>query len=179
MAATAFDTAYRFIRFGFADWHGEGGYTAPRPGDPNPTNYGITQDFYDDLCRGSGLTQKPVSALTEDEAKQVYTLFWRACHCDTLPDAVAIAYWDAAFNMGQGAAIRQLQRALGVPVDGALGPQTIGAAQAADPRQTVIRLTGQRVAAFRDIAAKRPEKARFLNGWLNRVTALQKLLKVA
>jgi lysozyme family protein len=47
---------------------------------------------------------------------------------DRLPGPLALLAFDAAVNSGVGNAARWLQRAVGVPDDGAVGPQTITAA---------------------------------------------------
>lgn len=167
---TAFDVAYSFVR----KW--EGGDSLPRPGDPHPTSRGITQDTYDRLARDYGWRPDPVFDLTDHEVEACYYALWQECEAAAFPDLVAVAYFDAVVNLGQRQAVRLLQRAAGVGVDGILGPKTKAAVQAADPRELVIRLLGSRVSFYRNLAADRPEKARFLGGWLQRVHDLERTL---
>lgn len=163
----AFARAYRFVR----KW--EGGKSAPRPGDPFPTNYGITQAFYDGL---PGFPAKSVYDLTEPEAEAVYRWLWTDARADRLPDLVAVAFFDAAVNLGKNQATKQLQRAVSVTPDGSLGPATLAAVAAASAKETVVRMLGQRIRFYRQLAERNPDKARWLNGWLNRTTDLQREL---
>lgn len=165
----AFAQAYAFIRL----W--EGGDSKPRPGDPNPTRKGITQAFYDGLP-DAAFPPKSVFDLTDAEVEAVYRWLWADSGADRLPDLVAIAHFDAAVNLGKTQATKQLQRAVSIEPDGLLGPATRSAAHVQPPRETVVRMLGQRIRFYRQLAERQPDKARFLQGWTNRVLALQKLL---
>lgn len=172
--ADAFDAAYAFVR----KW--EGGDSAPRPGDPNPTSRGITQRAWDAYAKAAGARRVPVFDLTDAEVEAFYRHVWDDCEAGLLPDGAALAYFDSVVNMGKGQAVKLLQRAVGALADGQLGPKTrLAVSEATDERALIIRLTGLRVRFYRDLAAQKPDKARFLQGWLNRVSALQKLLRVA
>lgn len=56
------------------------------------------------------------------------TNFWEEIHGDELPGKVAVAAFDMAGHSGSKRAARALQTALGVTVDGILGPKSIKAA---------------------------------------------------
>ena len=47
---------------------------------------------------------------------------------------------------------------------------------AASAKETVVRMLGQRIRFYRQLAERNPDKARWLNGWLNRTTDLQREL---
>jgi len=57
--------------------------------------------------------------------------YWIPAKCELLPPGPSLLYMDHTWNAGQGASVRCLQTALGVEVDGVLGPQTESAMQAA------------------------------------------------
>lgn len=98
----------------------EGGYVND-PRDPGgETKYGISKRAYPDL---------DIKSLTPEMAARIYRRdYWDACRCDALPPGLALMVFDAAVNQGQGTAIRMLQAAASVPVDGRVGPMTIRAA---------------------------------------------------
>lgn len=107
------------------DWiiRAEGGLSA----DPNDrgglTKYGISQTAYPDL---------DIEALTEADARLIYERdYWLPCRCADLPVGVDQVVLDGAVLMGIKAVSKQLQRALGVRMDGHIGPKTIAAAQQA------------------------------------------------
>lgn len=92
--------------------------------DPNDaggeTNWGISKRAYPSI---------DIKALTKDQAVEIYRKdYFEAVHGDELPEGLAIAVFDCAVNQGVLTACRLLQVALGVKVDGIVGPQTIGAA---------------------------------------------------
>lgn len=98
----------------------EGGYVND-PADPGgATKYGISKRAH---------PAENIAALTLDRAKAIYRAsYWDKCLCDQLPPALAALVFDAAVNQGCDAAIRMLQKTLGVVVDGWIGPATLGAA---------------------------------------------------
>ena len=165
----AFARAYAFC----LRW--EGGDSKPRPGDPNPTRKGLTQAFYDGLPKDR-FPAKSVFDLTDEEVEDCYLWLWTDARADRLPDLVAIAFFDAAVNLGKHQATKQLQRAVSVLPDGSIGPATLAAVTATSPKETVVRMLGQRIRFYRQLAERNPDKARWLNGWLNRVTDLQREL---
>lgn len=114
MTARAFDAAVAEI----LRW--ESGYVSD-PRDPGgETNCGISKRSYPNL---------DIKKLTAADAEAIYRRdFWVRYHCDDLPADVAILLFDAAVNQGPRAAVKLLQEAAGVAVDGAIGPRTILAA---------------------------------------------------
>jgi lysozyme family protein len=82
--------------------------------------------------------------------------------------------------MGESRAVKILQAAVNVGVDGSFGRKTADAVAAAvklsDAKTVALALLGLRRRFYRDLAASKPEKARFLKGWLNRVDDLEKAI---
>ena len=170
---TRFRTALQFVlKWEGGDWH-------PAPGDPNPTSRGITQRFYDAVARKYGWPAARVYDLTDDMVADCYRLIWQQCRAGEMPELVGMAHFDCSVNISAPRTTRFLQRAVNVYPDGLIGPRTVAATwTAGDPRHIVVRMTGQRVRFYKDQAARHPDMAKFLRGWLNRVTDLQRALKV-
>lgn len=126
----------------------ESGYVN-HPGDPGgPTNMGITLKTLEGW-RGAPLTAEDVKALTHDEAEAIYKArYWAACRCEAFEFPVALMVFDAAVNHGPGRAARLLQEALGVSVDGAIGPVTLDAAQAKDPVALATEIAARRMVFY-------------------------------
>lgn len=157
---TAFDRALRFT----LQW--EGGLV-DHPDDPGGlTKYGISQRAYPHL---------DIRALTKEQAAEIYRRdYWQAARCHELPDAVAVAHFDCAVHCGVGNAARMLQRAARVADDGKIGPVTLAAVKAADPKALVAQMLVERVGHYMDIIGRNPKLATFARGWWARVSALAK-----
>lgn len=114
----------------------EGGYVND-PRDPGgETKYGISKRAY---------PNENIAALTVERAKELYHRdYWQAIRGDDLPAPLAVVVFDMAVNAGTGAAIKLLQRTLGVPDDGVLGPVTLAKAKGATV-DTAIRLSRRRI----------------------------------
>lgn len=133
----------------------EGGLV-DNPSDPGGlTNFGISQRAY---------PQMDIRNLTQSQAAQIYHEdYWEKIHGDELPDPVAFALLDYAVNSGVGAAIRGLQRAIGAPVDGIMGPDTIRLARI--PVAVVPALSTDRILML----MKLPVWSSFGKGWTSRI----------
>lgn len=150
---TAFDTA--MVRL-FAH---EGGYVND-PKDPGgETKYGISKRAF---------PNEDIKRLTKDRAKALYRAnYWDEIRGDDLPPAVAFQVFDAAVNHGVSWASRTLQRAVRVPVDGIIGPQTLAAVENVGPCATIDTFNDYRERYYR----KLPTFGRFGDGWLARLDA--------
>ena len=123
----------------------EGGYTN-HPADPGgPTNFGITIYDYRQYVNAQA-TAADVKAMQVDEAKRIYRAkYWDAQRCDELPAGVDYAVFDYGVNSGIGRSKKVLQRVLGVTADGALGPHTMRAAEASDPKTVIVAICDERL----------------------------------
>jgi lysozyme family protein len=151
----------------------EGGYVsaarARHVGDSGgETKYGISKAEYPDL---------DIANLTLAAAEEIYWRdYWSTSHFDSLPDQVAQKTFNLSVVMGQGHAIRCLQRAAGdchfsCAVDGVLGAKTIAAVHAASAPVIMPELRNRAAEYFRAVAITDPEEADNLEGWLNRAYA--------
>ncbi len=151
----------------------EGGYCNV-PGDHGgATNRGVTQTTYDGWRSSQGLAQADVRGITDEEVEAIYRkLYWEVAHCDGLAWPLCLAAFDAAVNSGPVRAVKWLQMAAGVAVDGRWGPSTRAAVAAGAPRELAHRALDHREAFLRRIS-QNPGQAQFLRGWLNRTAGLR------
>lgn len=142
----------------------EGGFSN-HPDDPGgSTMYGVTEV----VARAEGYTG-PMRELTLDFAKSVYRKrYWDACRCDQMPDALRYPLFDAAVNSGPAQAIKWLQSAVGVKVDGTLGPVTQQAVNMAAPQPTRQKMVGNRLRFMTNLSSW----PSFSKGWSRRIAAI-------
>lgn len=65
-------------------------------------------------------------------------------------------------------AVRLAQLVVGTTPDGVMGPKTVAAINATDPRLFLSLYALARIARYRDIVAKDRTQQKFLLGWINR-----------
>ncbi len=104
----------------------EEGGLSDHPKDPGGhTKYGISKRSHPDV---------DIANLTLSEAQTIYFIeYWAPIHGDLLPIGLDLLMLDCAINQGVKTAIRLLQEALRVPVDGIIGSRTEEAAHAEGP----------------------------------------------
>ncbi|MCB1507038.1 MAG: glycoside hydrolase family 108 protein [Hyphomicrobiaceae bacterium] len=153
----------------------EGGFVN-HPNDPGgATNKGVTQAVYNDWRGRQGLPEQDVRELSDTELMAIYEGgYWTPARCPLMAGPLDQVQFDTAVNMGVGRAVRFLQHAVGAAVDGAFGPDTQRCLGACEPADAVVKYCDAREAFYRNLAARRPDSAVFLKGWLNRLNALRK-----
>ena len=142
----------------------EGGY-ADLENDPGgKTRYGVTEA----VARSAGYTGD-MRSLPIGLAKTLYRrLYWDPVRGDELPAGIRYFVFDAAVASGVRQSTLWLQRALGVPADGILGPATLAAAQAAKPEKLKAKLLSQRLRFMAGLS----NWPSFSRGWSRRVADL-------
>ena len=127
-----FDTAVQII----LDLEGRDKLTN-HPSDPGGlTKFGISKRAHPDV---------DVENLTEQAAIQIYRRqYWDAVRCEEFPAIIRLALFDSAVNQGAKQATWCLQTALGVKVDGDIGPKTLAAAASANGKKLLERFLSQR-----------------------------------
>jgi lysozyme family protein len=150
----------------------EGGYVN-HPDDPGgATNKGITIATFRRYIKRDG-TIADLKALTTQQAVDVYKAqYWDKVRADDLPSGVDYTVADFAVNSGPSRAAKYLQAALGVTQDGAIGPQTIAAAQAASAKPLINIINSNRLAFMKRIRGGKLWKT-FGRGWQRRVDAVR------
>ena len=147
----------------------EGGYSPanPKTGDPE-TNLGITVE----TARAHGYNG-PMKDLPPETASAIYQQsYWR--YTGIQNQDIATKLLDASANFGPSEAIRMAQVATNslvdppVDEDGNWGPDTEDAINSADPIQFANVYTQIMQNHYQDIVNRKPQKAPYLNGWLDR-----------
>ena len=160
----SFDAALEFV-LGY-----EGGYSN-NPKDPGgETNLGITQRTLTEYVRTHSASGLPtdVRALKRGQAAKIYhDWYWLPISGDDLPPAIALLVFDCAVNQGVARASRILQDALGVKVDGVIGPLTIAAAKQATAAVLMREIALGRALAY--VATGNMQV--FGKGWFRRLFA--------
>lgn len=151
----------------------EGGYV-DHPSDPGgATNMDITRKTlarWRNVSPWWDLPKSAVQQLTRAEAARIYRAgYWNLCRAGDLPAGIDLAVFDYAVNSGPDRAIRTLQSALGVVVDGLVGPLTIGAAARADAGAVVNAICDRRLGFLRALSTF----AVFGRGWTSRVASIR------
>lgn len=142
----------------------EGGFSN-HPDDPGgATMYGVTEA----VARENGYTGHMKDFLLED-AKHIYRKkYWDACQCDVMPEPIQYPLFDAAVNSGPAQAIKWLQSAAGVKVDGSLGPVTKHAVAMAPTMVLRQQMIGKRLRFMTELK----NWPSFSKGWSRRIAAI-------
>jgi lysozyme family protein len=77
--------------------------------------------------------------------------------------------FDAAINSGPGRAVKWLQACVGVEVDGSLGPKSLAAVKAFDPKHLISDYSKRRLSFLMDL----PTWDTFGKGWTRRVNEVE------
>ena len=128
------------------------------PKDPGGvTKFGISQRSYPAL---------DIRALSLDDAKAIYQRdYWDKLQGEALPAGLDLLLLDHAVNAGPARSVRLLQRLVGVPEDGLMGPVTLAGVAIADPQDLIARYSELRLDYYRDL----PTWRHFGAGWSRRV----------
>jgi lysozyme family protein len=143
----------------------EGGYVN-HPSDPGGmTNLGVTKRVWEEWV-GHEVDEKQMRALTPELVAPLYKKkYWDKVCGDELPTGLDLAVFDLAVNSGPGRAAKMLQKVLGVPQDGAIGPQTLAKAVNVDSSKLIADYNAERLAFLQAL----PTWGTFGKGWGRRV----------
>lgn len=158
---------------------GEGGLVDDLDDPGGRTNHGVTQRVYDGWRASQGLLPRDVALIESNEVQKIYwSVYWLQAHCVPLVQRVDLLQLDTAINTGIVRAIRFLQGAAGITVDGIFGAQTAAAVAAAEYLPLVTAYCQTRETYYRRLVAEIPRLAKFLAGWLNRLAAVRQVIGV-
>ena len=120
------------------------------------SKYGISAAQYPTL---------DIANLTLDQAKAIAKRdYWDKVRGDDLPQPVAHALFDCAYNQGVGVAIKLFQKALTVTVDGVFGDGTMAAFRIVPIRRFARAFTIARIVRY----SMGPGWMNDANGWTGR-----------
>lgn len=162
----------------------EGGWVDDPADLGGETNFGIstliierehiTPEFLG-LDPATAHTRGWLKPMKVDAAVKVYRqLFWDRFGYEGINDLTAATkVFDAAVNCGPSRAHAMAQRSAGLcgapcAVDGQLGPESMKAINASDPKRFVRELAGQMRAHYARIIEARPLNAKFERNWMMR-----------
>lgn len=139
----------------------EGGYVN-HPNDPGgETMWGVTKRVAQ--AHGyHGSMRKLPKALAKQITEKSY---YKAVKGDQLDRLIAWQLTDAAYNHGNRQAVKFLQRAVGVTVDGLIGPRTLAATAEMDKNDVVLLFNAERIEFYTGLRGW----ISFGKGWARRV----------
>jgi lysozyme family protein len=148
----------------------EGGYVA-HPADPGGhTNLGVTKDTWERWV-GHAVSVDAIKALTVADVTPVYReKYWDRAKCGALPVGIDYCVFDTAVNSGPGRAVKFLQEVVGATSDGILGPMTLRAVHAMNPRDVIDGYCDKRLAFLQELKTW----PTFGRGWGRRVDEVKR-----
>ena len=147
----------------------EGGYVLHNvEGDRGGMTYaGIARNMNPDWAGWEFIDQKqdvPANLVRDFYRKR----FWDDMKGDQINNQrIASAIFNFYVNTGRPAKVLA-QVVVGATPDGAFGPKTIDAINAADPEKFILAYALAKIARYRDIVQRDRTQIKFLLGWLNR-----------
>jgi lysozyme family protein len=153
----------------------EGGYVNDPLDSGGRTNLGVTQRVWEEFV-GHPVSEADMRALTPQKVAPMYKIkYWNPSYCAVLPKGLDYVVFDFAVNAGTGRSVKTLQSAIGLLADGVIGPRTMAAINGANPKDLIAKFSDARADFYQGIVARKPDQARFIKGWLNRVEDARKL----
>jgi type VI secretion system secreted protein VgrG len=159
----------------------EGGFVN-HPNDPGgATNKGVTLNTFRHFF-GQDKTVEDLKKITNAQAFRVAKEgFWDKVWGDRIKDqSVAEIVFDHAWGAGNGRAVKKLQRILNehfgnnLAVDGIMGPKTLAATNAAEPKKLFNLYWDARADYYEYITNVNTKLKVFLKGWMNRLGTFKK-----
>ena len=155
----------------------EGGFADDPLDKGGATMAGVTIGTYTEYRKKKGLpapTVEELKRISQNEWMDIFkTLYWTRWQADNiLSQPIADILVDWVWSSGKYG-ITIPQRILGVEQDGVVGPKTLAALNARDPRQLFEELKQARAQYIDDICKRTPTNERFRKGWMNRLNELK------
>lgn len=151
----------------------EGGFVDDPLDRGGTTNKGITigtfRNFY-----GKDATVEQLKNITDEQWLHIFKCgYWDKWKADDIANqSIANIVVDWAWGSGTVTSIKQVQKILGVAVDGIVGNDTLTAINTADQSTLFDRIHEKRIEFVENIVKRNPSQSRFLKGWKNRINSL-------
>ena len=131
---------------------------------------GITDTEFQLYLKHSGQISRDISTMTPIDAAAIMAgNYWSPGYCDALPTGLDFCHFQWCVNHGAHGAGFILQKALGVMVDGDIGPQTLDAISLIKDPIAVCKVYLQlQEDWYATDVEKDPSQREFLHGWENR-----------
>lgn len=141
------------------------------------TMCGVTLTTFTEYCRRKGYPRPTIvrlKAITYKEWLEILkTMFWDKWKADQINnESIALILVDWVWGSGKYG-ITIPQKAIGVTADGIVGPKTIAAVNAKDPKQLFDLIRKERLAYIERICRSRPTNLKYKRGWLNRLNDIK------
>lgn len=141
------------------------------------TMCGVTLATFTEYCRRKGYPRPTIvrlKAITYKEWLEILkTMFWDKWKADQINnESIALILVDWVWGSGKYG-ITIPQKAIGVTADGIIGPKTIAAVNAKDPKQLFDLIRKERLAYIERICRSRPTNLKYKRGWLNRLNDIK------
>lgn len=141
------------------------------------TMCGVTLATFTDYCRRKGYPRPTIVRLKAIKYKEwleiLKTMFWDKWKADQINnESIALILVDWVWGSGKYG-ITIPQKAIGVTADGIVGPKTIAAVNAKDPKQLFDIIRKERLAYIERICRSRPTNLKYKRGWLNRLNDIK------
>lgn len=152
----------------------EGGFVNDPLDRGGATNKGITiwtfRQFY-----GKDATVEQLKNITDEQWLHIFKNgYWDKWKADDIENqSIANIVVDWAWASGPVTAIKQVQKILGVSIDGIVGAKTLGAINNSTSDMLFDRIKSARITFVEDIVRRNPSQLRFINGWKNRINAIE------
>lgn len=164
----------RIIKF-ILKW--EGGYSEAKTDRGNKnngcTNKGITLETFREFY-GKDKTKNDVKNMTNTQWLHIFEKgFYNKIKCEQVKDGNIQLIWCDWF-WGSGIwAVKRVQRLLKLTEDGIVGPKTISAINAQNPKVLFLQIKADRLDFYDDIVKNHPDQSVNLKGWRNRLNAIE------
>lgn len=147
----------------------EGGFSNHPLDKGGPTNKGITFNTFRSFYPGA--TVEDLKEMTDEQWFSIFvTGYWELWRGDEIKNqSVANIVVDWAWASGPITAIKQVQRLLGIPADGIVGPQTLAAINHTNQQELFNDIKAARFRFIERIIEKNPSQDVFRKGWRNRI----------
>lgn len=141
------------------------------PRDPGGrTSRGITQREWNVYRQAHPNRPQDVWAASNEDVAIIYHDQYWAPYCDEMPVGIDLVFFNTCVNSGRQQAVKELQRAVGVPADGMMGMMTFDALNARHDLPTLIHnMCDQR----RKFYAALKTFPTFGKGWLARTARVE------
>ena len=141
------------------------------------TMCGVTLATFTEYCRRKAYPRPTIvrlKAITYKEWLEILkTMFWDKWKADQINnESIALILVDWVWGSGKYG-ITIPQKAIGVTADGIVGPKTIAAVNAKDPKQLFDLIRKERLAYIERICKSRPTNLKYKRGWLNRLNDIK------
>lgn len=151
----------------------EGGYVNDPIDKGGATNKGITIGTYRHFY-GKDKTIDDLKAMTQAQWEKIFMAgYWQPFKATAIKSqGIANIVVDWAWASGATSAIRNVQKVLGVTIDGIVGDETLTAINRTDSKELFERIKTARIDFVETIVKRSPSQKRFIKGWINRINAI-------